>query len=70
MTPADKHNVHVPRIFREIVDLCDREPSAICIFVESLLYAAGYLQFPRDPRNAAVMIQEMADAAIDRTAAQ
>lgn len=70
MTPAEKHNAHVPRIFREIVEICDKEPSTICIFVESLLYAAGYLRFPRDPRKAAVMIQEMADAAIDRTAAR
>ena len=64
---TERHNALVARLIREMFDGVDRDKSALNVVAESLLLGVGMLNFPADPRKQSLMIQEIANGAIDRT---
>ncbi len=66
--PAQVHNELAPRLIREMWEATGTI-SALNVLAESLLLGVGMFNFPADPRRQAIMIQEIADGAVDRAKA-
>jgi len=61
------HNENIGPLLSEVWRLSGRNISELNVFAESLLLGVARLNFPDDPRRQALIIQEIADGAQDRT---
>lgn len=66
---AKAHNEHAPRIIADMWTLTRGNIADLNVLAESLLLGVAMFNFPADPRRQALMIQEIADGAQDRTKA-
>lgn len=67
--PAAVHNDAAGRIVDAMWTLAARQTVALNVLAESVLLGVGMLNFPRDGRRQALIIQAIADGAQDRARA-